>query len=85
MKLLTQREIPHEILAEVEETGNKLPCWTLIFGGLKMIYGHQVRELVNFRGWGVFFFPLHRIFQENSTDMPDFTPPPHLLKSQQYY
>ena len=45
MKRLTQREIPHEILIEVEETGNKLPCWTLIFGGLKMIYGHQVREL----------------------------------------
>ena len=47
MKRLTQREIPHEILVEVEETGNKLPCWTLIFGGLKMIYGHQVRELVS--------------------------------------
>lgn len=30
---------------EVEETGSKLPCWTLIFGGLKMIYGHQVDEL----------------------------------------
>ena len=30
---------------QVEETGSKLPCWTLIFGSLKMIYGHQVDEL----------------------------------------
>ena len=45
MKQLTQREIPHEILVQVEETGSKLPCWTLIFGGLKMVYGHQVDEI----------------------------------------
>ena len=45
MKKLTQREIPHEILLQVEEKGSKLPCWTVIFGGLKLIYGHQLDEM----------------------------------------
>ena len=45
MKRLTQGEIPHEILQQVEEKGSKVPCWTCIFGGLKLIYGHQVDEL----------------------------------------
>ena len=45
MKQLTQREIPHEILQQVEEKGSKLPCWTVIFGGLKLIYGHQLDEM----------------------------------------
>ena len=45
MRQLTKREIPHKILVEVEEKGGKIPCWTFIFGGLKMIYGHQVDEM----------------------------------------
>ena len=45
MRQLTQKEIPHKILVEVEEKGGKIPCWTFIFGGLKLIYGHQVDEM----------------------------------------
>ena len=40
-----QRRLPQRFIAEMEEDGGKIPCWTLIFGGLKLIYGHQVDEL----------------------------------------
>ena len=45
MMKLTEREIPHEILQQVEEKSSKVPCWTVIFGGLKLIYGHQLDEM----------------------------------------
>ncbi len=34
-----------KFLAQVETEGGKLPCWTCIFGGLKLIYGKEIDEL----------------------------------------
>ncbi len=34
-----------KFLAQVETEGGKLPCWTCIFGGLKLIYGNEINEL----------------------------------------
>lgn len=32
-------------LAQVETEGGRLPCWTCIFGGLKLIYGKEIDEM----------------------------------------
>ncbi len=34
-----------KFLAHVETEDGKLPCWTCIFGGLKLIYGKEIDEL----------------------------------------
>ena len=44
---LADEEIPHKLMSEFREGGNKIPCWTCIFGGLKLVYGHQINECVH--------------------------------------
>ena len=39
------KRIVRKILAQVETDGGQLPCWTCIFGGLKLVYGKEVDEL----------------------------------------
>lgn len=34
----------HHLIPAVEKEENKIPCWTFIIGGLKLIYGHQISE-----------------------------------------
>lgn len=41
---LADEEIPPRLMSELREGGKKIPCWTCIFGGLKLIYGHQLNE-----------------------------------------
>lgn len=41
LKPLASKEFPGLMK---EMTGKKIPCWTLVFGGLRLIYGHQIKE-----------------------------------------
>ena len=41
LKRLARKEFP-SLMTELN--GNRIPCWTLIFGGLKLIYGHRIKE-----------------------------------------
>lgn len=41
---LADEEIPTKLMSEFREGGKKIPCWTCIFGGLKLIYGHELSE-----------------------------------------
>lgn len=43
-KKFADKEIPPELLSRFSEKGNPIPCWTFIFGGLKLIYGHELDE-----------------------------------------
>ncbi len=38
------KEIPHSLMKDIEAADKKIPCWTCIFGGLKLVYGHQIDE-----------------------------------------
>ena len=45
LKKLADEEMgPGTLLSEFRERGNPIPCWTCIFGGLKLIYGNQLDE-----------------------------------------
>ena len=41
-KRLVSKEFP--TLTTELTGGKKIPCWTFIFGGLKLIYGHHIKE-----------------------------------------
>lgn len=43
-KLADEEMGPGTLLSGFRERGNPIPCWTCIFGGLKLIYGHQLDE-----------------------------------------
>lgn len=44
IKKLANKELSPLLLSEFKEKGNRIPCWTFIFGGLKLVYGHQLEE-----------------------------------------
>lgn len=44
IKKLADEELSPMLLSEFREKGNPIPCWTFIFGGLKLVYGHQLDE-----------------------------------------
>lgn len=44
LERLASEEIPSRFLSEVSSGNSKIPCWTCIFGGLKLIYGHEINE-----------------------------------------
>ena len=39
-----KRKLPSYMVCEAHERAGRIPCWTFIFGGLKLIYGHQLAE-----------------------------------------
>lgn len=43
-KKIADEEIPHKLLDEFGGKGNRIPCWTFVFGGLKLVYGNQISE-----------------------------------------
>lgn len=44
VKQLAKEELSPILLSALTEKGNRIPCWTFIFGGLKLVYGHQLDE-----------------------------------------
>ena len=47
MAKLADKEISPRLMADLRGAGKKIPCWTCIFGGLKLVYGHQIDEVVH--------------------------------------
>lgn len=41
---LADEEIPPSLMSDIRGQGKRIPCWTCIFGGLKLVYGHQLSE-----------------------------------------
>ena len=41
---LVDEEIPVHVMEEIREEGHKIPCWTIIYGGLKLIYESDLAE-----------------------------------------
>lgn len=44
IKRLAREELPHKLLSELRTKGNRIPCWTFIYGGLKLVYGNELTE-----------------------------------------
>lgn len=45
MEYCAHKSCVRKCLAQLESEKGKLPCWTCIFGGLKLVYGNEVDEL----------------------------------------
>ena len=41
---LVDEEVPPHLMEEIREEGHKIPCWTIIYGGLKLIYESDLSE-----------------------------------------